>query len=112
MPRLTGAFFQSLDGVIQGPGAPMEDPSGGFRFGGLEFGDVEFVETDQFRAFVVGRQTAGAQAEHEIDAPGRRLATLFDRPLGQRAGGFDVLRVIHQQQHLQRRVRTLAAHAA
>lgn len=34
MPRLTAAFFQSLDGVIQGPGAPMEDPSGDFRFGG------------------------------------------------------------------------------
>jgi dihydrofolate reductase len=32
--RLTGAFFQSLDGVIQGGGGPGEDPSGGFRFGG------------------------------------------------------------------------------
>ncbi len=32
--RLVGAFFQSLDGVIQAPGAPEEDRSGGFRFGG------------------------------------------------------------------------------
>ncbi|MFC4526893.1 dihydrofolate reductase [Dyella halodurans] len=32
--KLTGAFFQSLDGVIQAPGAPEEDRSGGFRFGG------------------------------------------------------------------------------
>lgn len=32
--KLTGAFFQSLDGVVQAPGGPEEDPSGGFRFGG------------------------------------------------------------------------------
>lgn len=32
--QLTGAFFQSLDGVVQAPGGPEEDPSGGFRFGG------------------------------------------------------------------------------
>jgi dihydrofolate reductase len=34
MRRLTGAFFQSLDGVIQAPGAPEEDPTSDFRFGG------------------------------------------------------------------------------
>ena len=34
MRKLTGAVFQSLDGVIQAPGGPEEDPSGGFRFGG------------------------------------------------------------------------------
>ena len=34
MRKLTGAMFQSLDGVIQAPGGPDEDPSGGFRFGG------------------------------------------------------------------------------
>lgn len=34
MRRLTGAVFVSLDGVMQAPGAPEEDPSGGFRFGG------------------------------------------------------------------------------
>jgi dihydrofolate reductase len=34
MRKLTGAYFQSLDGVIQGGGGPNEDPSGGFRFGG------------------------------------------------------------------------------
>jgi dihydrofolate reductase len=32
--KLTGAFFQSLDGVIQAPGGPEEDRSSGFRFGG------------------------------------------------------------------------------
>lgn len=34
MRKLTGAVFLSLDGVMQAPGAPEEDPSGDFRFGG------------------------------------------------------------------------------
>ena len=34
MRKLTGAVFQSLDGIMQAPGGPNEDPSGGFRFGG------------------------------------------------------------------------------
>jgi dihydrofolate reductase len=37
MRKLTGAVFVSLDGVMQAPGAPNEDPSGGFRFGGWTF---------------------------------------------------------------------------
>lgn len=34
MRRIVGAAFVSLDGVIQGPGGPTEDPTGGFRFSG------------------------------------------------------------------------------
>ena len=37
MRKLTGAVFQSLDGVMQAPGGPEEDPTGGFRFGGWSF---------------------------------------------------------------------------
>jgi dihydrofolate reductase len=37
MRKLTGAVFQSLDGVMQAPGAPDEDPTSDFRFGGWAF---------------------------------------------------------------------------
>jgi len=34
MRKVTGAIFQSLDSVIQAPGGPEEDKTGGFRYGG------------------------------------------------------------------------------
>uniref|UniRef100_UPI00286B0B14 dihydrofolate reductase family protein n=1 Tax=Sphingomonas sp. TaxID=28214 RepID=UPI00286B0B14 len=34
MRRIVGAAFVTLDGVMQGPGGPTEDPTGGFRFSG------------------------------------------------------------------------------
>ena len=34
MRKLTGAVFISLDGVIQAPGGPEEDPTSGFDHGG------------------------------------------------------------------------------
>jgi dihydrofolate reductase len=34
MRRIIGACFVSLDGVMQAPGGPEEDPSGGFDLGG------------------------------------------------------------------------------
>ena len=34
MRKLTGAVFVSLDGIMQAPGGPDEDPASGFRFGG------------------------------------------------------------------------------
>ena len=34
MRKLTGAVFVSLDGVMQAPGGPEEDPTSNFRFGG------------------------------------------------------------------------------
>ena len=34
MRKLTGAVFVSLDGIMQAPGGPEEDPTSGFRHGG------------------------------------------------------------------------------
>ncbi|PBB66600.1 dihydrofolate reductase [Mesorhizobium sp. WSM4312] len=37
MRRIIAATFVSLDGVMQAPGGPEEDPVGGFKFGGWTF---------------------------------------------------------------------------
>src|SRR5688572_7804787 len=34
MRKIVASTFVSLDGVMQAPGGPEEDPTGGFRFGG------------------------------------------------------------------------------
>lgn len=34
MRQITAATFTSLDGIMQAPGGPEEDPTGGFAFGG------------------------------------------------------------------------------
>ena len=37
MRKVIASAFVSLDGVMQAPGGPEEDPTGGFRFGGWTF---------------------------------------------------------------------------
>jgi dihydrofolate reductase len=62
--KLTGAAFVSLDGVIQAPGGPTEDPTGGFDQGGWVFGTgddvVDAVIAGLFTppyALLLGRRT-------------------------------------------------------
>ncbi|MBA2918829.1 dihydrofolate reductase [Sphingomonas sp. MAH-20] len=64
MRRILGGVFQSLDGVIQAPGGPNENPTGGFAHGGWlpQFFDEEVGrEIDQLFArdydLLLGRRT-------------------------------------------------------
>ena len=71
MRKLTGAIFLSLDGVLQAPCGPSEDPTGGFRHGGWAtsfFDDVLFgVIGELFSppySLLLGRRTYDIFAAH------------------------------------------------
>src|SRR3954449_4199780 len=62
--KLTVTTFQTLDGVMQAPGGPPEDPSGGFQHGGwlVSLADAEmgaFMDETlaPAEAFLLGRFT-------------------------------------------------------
>ncbi len=64
MRRLIASTFASLDGIMQAPGGPTEDPTGGFTLGGWMFnyaGDDMDISASGFdgkdRELVLGRRT-------------------------------------------------------
>ncbi|MEX2126862.1 MAG: dihydrofolate reductase family protein [Xanthobacteraceae bacterium] len=85
---ITGAFI-SLDGVMQAPGGPEEDPTGGFKFGGwvVPYADATFGEgVDQLFGqpfdLLLGRRTYEIFAAHWPFAEGGRdddIAQKFNR---------------------------------
>jgi dihydrofolate reductase len=69
--KLTLTMFLTLDGVIQGPGVPDEDRSGGFEHGGWQVpywdDDIGAITVDWFEradAFLLGRKTYEIFAAH------------------------------------------------
>jgi dihydrofolate reductase len=64
MRKLIASTFMSLDGVMQAPGGPLEDPTGGFALGGWSFNywdEVMGLLASGFdgkdRELVLGRKT-------------------------------------------------------
>src|SRR5438552_16088873 len=80
--------FISLDGVMQAPGGPEEDTSGGFKYGGWTFpyfdefaGKVMSEQMKQPLSLLLGRKTfeifAGYWPQHEEQWPGINQSTKY-----------------------------------
>ncbi|GIW25689.1 dihydrofolate reductase family protein [Meiothermus sp.] len=54
MRKITGAVFVSLDGVMQAPAGPEEDPSGGFVLGGWMQGYSDALTREWVRGYLLG----------------------------------------------------------
>lgn len=89
MRKLIVAAFVTLDGVMQAPGGPEEDTSGGFTFGGWippladeAFGQAMQTLFSQPFELLLGRRTydifAGFWPKVGPEAPDRPLADLFN----------------------------------
>ncbi|MDF2494003.1 dihydrofolate reductase family protein [Sphingomonas sp.] len=86
MRKITGGLFMSIDGVIQAPGGPDEDPSGGFAHGGWMAGYDDDATSD-----FIGEHIMGAEYDLLL---GRRTYDIFadywprhvGNPVGERFG--------------------------
>lgn len=81
MRKIIVVSMVTLDGVIQAPGGPSEDPSGGFKYGGWTFpyvdeyfGNVMAEEMSQAFDLLLGRKTfeifASYWPQHVEEGPG------------------------------------------
>lgn len=87
MRKIIAAAFVSLDGIMQAPGGPEEDPTGGFKFGGWvaplwdeKMGEIIGEMFSKPFDLLLGRKTYDIFAAHwpyvEKDDP---IGPLFDR---------------------------------
>lgn len=120
--KIIGTVFQTLDGVIQAPGGPSEDPTDGFEFGGWQFGfpDEEAGEAigaslQAPYALLLGRRTydifasywpyqesddENGQVARDFNAAEKFVMTHSDAPLewenSRRVAGFEELAQIRE----------------
>jgi dihydrofolate reductase len=85
MRMLIVQTFLTLDGVMQAPGGPREDDSGGFAHGGWsvnywdeQMGQVMDAATSKPFAMVLGRRTYDIMAAHWPHAPEETGAKTFN----------------------------------
>ncbi len=87
MRRIVASVFTSLDGVMQAPGGPQEDPTGGFGFGGwvapyfdAELGGAMGEIFAQPFDLLLGRKTYDIFAAHwpYVTDPADPIAGLFN----------------------------------
>ncbi len=86
--RIVIDMFTTLDGVAQAPGAPEEDPSGAFRFGGWQAGTPSQAVGQSVQegmttldALLLGRRTYDIFAAYwpqHTTGPGGEIGRLFD----------------------------------
>jgi dihydrofolate reductase len=86
--RITIDLFTTLDGVAQAPGAPDEDSSDGFAFGGWQaplidgtVGSQVDEGIDAMDALLLGRRTYDIFAAYwplQLDGPNNKIARKFD----------------------------------
>ena len=69
MRKLIASTFVSLDGVMQAPGGPEEDPTGGFAFGGWTF---------SYWDEVMGRSMNGFDGKDRELVLGRKTYEIFE----------------------------------
>ncbi len=101
MRKIVGAAFLSLDGVMQAPGGPEEDPTGGFRLGGWLTGYFDDAVGEQVDALfarpfdlLLGRRTYDIFAAYwpfvddgeegiggKFDRAGKYVVTRGEQPL-------------------------------
>lgn len=87
MRKIVVGAFVSLDGIMQAPGGPDEDPTGGFKFGGWVapyFDETMGAAVDEMFAkpfdLLLGRKTYDIFAAHWPYAGAEDpIGTLFDR---------------------------------
>jgi dihydrofolate reductase len=88
MRKITVLSMITLDGVMQAPGGPKEDTSGGFKYGGWTepygdevYGEVVQKELQQSADYLLGRKTfdiwEGYWPEHADFWPGINNGTKY-----------------------------------